>query len=108
MVDHTQNFFKQERKATLKRLLAFVRQKGYKETCPECGAKLDESTPRVLSCPNCKPLKSWPCLPGKMLIAQFMFGDGGTKHTVRQYVDDLLDAGFIQFRADKDTYEALC
>ena len=105
MVDYTQNFFKQERKATLKRLLEFIKKNGYKEKCPECGAKLDNSKPYVLTCPDCKPVKSWPLWDKTVLLARFRFGDGGRKHTINQYIADLLEAQYI--REINGTYEAL-
>jgi hypothetical protein len=103
----THNFFKQERKATLKRLLDFIKANGYKSTCPECGSVLDNTRPRVLECPKCKPTRTWPCLPKTLLIGRFIFDDGGTKHTVNQYLNDLTDGGFIEYNSEKGTYEAL-
>ena len=102
----TNNFFKQERKATLKHLLDFVKANGYKKHCPICKSELTEK-PMILECPNCKPVKAWPCLPKKMLIGRFIFNDGGTKHTVNQYLSDLVDGGFIEFNAEKGTFAAL-
>lgn len=98
------NFFMVSRKANIKRLMAFIRENGFKTNCPKCNNELDQKIGFV-KCNKCNA--EWPVLTRTALLARFAIDFGATKKTIIDYLEVLQDAGQIMYVSEKDSYQAL-
>ena len=90
----------------MRNLLDFVNHNGCRLTCWKCGADLvyDDAKTKG-TCSKCG--LEHPFMRANKLIAMFVFRTGATSKTIKEYLDDLQNAGMIDYVSLYDSYRAL-